>query len=291
MLKYPVAIGGVGGSGTRLIAGILQDLGYYMGSDLNDALDNLWFTLLFKRLNLFDCQVGFSELHEMAHFFVQGMTRSRPFDGDVIQKIQDLAAHDRLQHPAAWLAIRAKTLLAAPHSHENYSHAWGWKEPNTHIFMDRLPTLIPNLRYIHVMRNGLDMAFSQNQNQQRLWGPSILGIVPGDTVFPSYSLRYWCVVHRRIIDIGRSMGPGRFLLINYDRFCTEPSFEMESLLRFLKSTHVSILHKTRLISMVQPSATMGRYKAKGLGFFEPEDVEYVKSLGFDTDDSMVHYSS
>ena len=34
--RAPVAIGGVGGSGTRLIAAILRRLDYYMGDDLND---------------------------------------------------------------------------------------------------------------------------------------------------------------------------------------------------------------------------------------------------------------
>ncbi len=43
-----VAIGGMGGSGTRLIARILVECGIYMGSDLNEALDNLVFTRLFK---------------------------------------------------------------------------------------------------------------------------------------------------------------------------------------------------------------------------------------------------
>lgn len=45
----PVVVGGVGGSGTRVIAQILMKMGFFMGSDLNDANDNLWFALLFKR--------------------------------------------------------------------------------------------------------------------------------------------------------------------------------------------------------------------------------------------------
>ena len=48
-LLGPVAIGGVGGSGTRLIAQLLREAGFYLGGDLNPALDNRWFTLLFKR--------------------------------------------------------------------------------------------------------------------------------------------------------------------------------------------------------------------------------------------------
>ena len=43
-----ICVGGVGGSGTRVIAMILASLGLNIGNNLNEALDNLTFTLLFK---------------------------------------------------------------------------------------------------------------------------------------------------------------------------------------------------------------------------------------------------
>ncbi len=49
----PVIIGGVGGSGTRVIAELLSKIGYYIGNDLNNASDNLLYTLIFKRPNWF----------------------------------------------------------------------------------------------------------------------------------------------------------------------------------------------------------------------------------------------
>ncbi|PLX51195.1 MAG: hypothetical protein C0613_00910 [Desulfobulbaceae bacterium] len=45
----PWVIGGVGGSGTRVVAEIFAALGVYIGNDLNAASDNLLYTLLFKR--------------------------------------------------------------------------------------------------------------------------------------------------------------------------------------------------------------------------------------------------
>ena len=55
MANAAVAAGGVGGSGTRLVAELLRGLGLQMGSDLNVSLDTRWFTLLFKRLEILDC--------------------------------------------------------------------------------------------------------------------------------------------------------------------------------------------------------------------------------------------
>jgi hypothetical protein len=47
--KGPIIIGGLGGSGTRIVAEILKKFGYYLGNDLNIANDNLLYTLLLKR--------------------------------------------------------------------------------------------------------------------------------------------------------------------------------------------------------------------------------------------------
>jgi len=49
----PVAIGGVGGSGTRVVAETVNRLGIAFGRDLNGASDNLLYTLLFKRPHWF----------------------------------------------------------------------------------------------------------------------------------------------------------------------------------------------------------------------------------------------
>ena len=49
----PVAIGGVGGSGTRVIAAIVESLGFDPGANLNRPRDDLTFTVLFKRPDVY----------------------------------------------------------------------------------------------------------------------------------------------------------------------------------------------------------------------------------------------
>ena len=46
-----IAIGALGGSGTRAVAQVFLEAGIYMGDDLNRANDNLIFTRLFKDPN------------------------------------------------------------------------------------------------------------------------------------------------------------------------------------------------------------------------------------------------
>jgi len=155
---------------------------------------------------------------------------------------------------------------------------WGWKEPNTHIFLDRLAIAFPHMRYIHVMRNGLDMAHSSNQNQLRLWGSSLLGTAKYE-VNPHWSLKYWCAVHRRVTALGRSMGD-RFLLLNYDELCRNPEAGLKTLGEFVAPSNP--LSTDDLATLVRSPDSVGRFKEFGLDVFDGDDVDYARSLGFDT---------
>lgn len=269
----PVAIGGVGGSGTRLIAQLLMELGFFMGSDLNESNDNLWFTLLFKRPGMLS--VADDEFDALLRIFVARMTGSAALSEAQAALVNRLAAADRPQHPADWLKLRAASLLSG--GPLQAAGPWGWKEPNTHIVVDRLQQAMPQIRYVHVVRNGLDMAHSANQNQLRLWGAHFIG--PGFEVTPYYSLKYWHAVHRRVLRLCEPMG-ARFLLLNYDRFCVHPEDGMRQLLDFME-LQITPSEISRLVRLVRPPASMGRFREHGIDIFDPADVAFVGQLGFD----------
>ena len=112
MKEGPVVIGGVGGSGTRLFATILKDLGFYLGADLNAAFDNLWFTLLFKRQELWPPETHKKELTELLQIFCAAMIDGfSPNDSD-LERIKSLAKNARPQHSEAWLSERVESMLA-----------------------------------------------------------------------------------------------------------------------------------------------------------------------------------
>jgi hypothetical protein len=132
---HVVAIGGIGGSGTRLGAALLQLLGYYIGDDLNEALDNLWFTLLFKRRSILkECEPNFCAL---AALFFSRMSGETDFSPEQRECVSRLAQGGRLQHPREWLHQRAESFLSAT-CLRHAGQPWGWKEPNTHIVIGRM---------------------------------------------------------------------------------------------------------------------------------------------------------
>ena len=121
-----------------------------------------------------------ADFESLVQIFVNAMANNCTFSPRQRSLIVGLAAHDRPQHPSSWLRRRVGTLLLEGEPWRMSAKRWGWKEPNTHIVIDRLLRLVPDLKYVHVMRNGLDMCYGPNQNQQNLWGGRFLG--PADAV-------------------------------------------------------------------------------------------------------------
>jgi hypothetical protein len=271
----PVVIGGIGGSGTRLIAQILNKLGFYIGRDINQAFDNLWFTLLFKRKEVLSLEDR--EFSELLDIFLRAMTGKAAFNEFEVKAVEKLALEDRKQHPSLWLQNRAHSLLTVPNSSQKID-LWGWKEPNSHIVLDRLQKNLPAMKYIHVMRNGLDMAFSANQNQLAFWGNHFIG--SEFQISPYYSLKYWCIMHRRILDLGSTLKSG-FFLLNYDKFCTSPEENLKKLLVFLELDIAKYLFE-ELLNIINIPDSIGRFRQNALDELDIHDIEFVRSLGFDT---------
>lgn len=272
----------MGGSGTRLVAHILLELGFYLGSDLNVPLDNLWFTLLFKRPEAMDCSEA--DFQTLFRLFEKAMCGRGAFSDAEIQLIRAAAQQSRLHHDSEWLGQRAESLIGACEGTARQNTRWGWKEPNTHVVLPRLNDVSPEMLYIHVARNGLDMAYSENQSQLRTWGARFLG-VDSILVTPRLSLKYWVAVHRRVIETGSAMG-SRFLMLNYDRLCADPACELPKLMAFL-GIEPSPPQLAGAAELVRPAGGIGRFKAHPENHFDPDDVAFVASMGFDTESPAI----
>jgi len=274
--SIPIAIGGIGGSGTRVVATILKDTGRYMGGDLNHPIDNLWFTLFFK-------QLGIRGLSEAAFkirvdHFVAAMTRDKSYyiNHDLIL---DLARGEGQQHPAEWLIDRAKSYL----NYKKYtvevpgSSKWAWKEPNTHICIDRLKIHIPKLKYIHLIRHGQDMAFSQNLLQLAHWGEEVLGR-PVEMI-PRDALSYWVEVHKQLDQKLSEFADDEKLILKFEDLCHNPHKTIHRILEFcdVEKTDIEV---DSLAKLVVTPKSLGRYKKHGASQFRSEDISALNRFGY-----------
>lgn len=282
-LVSPVAVGGIGGSGTRVVAMILRELGFLMGPDLNDSLDNLWFTLLFKRMEMLDERVSAEEFRDCWRLFVAAMSGNTDeiMGFDHRSYLQELIRSPRLQHNSDWLNQRKISLEIALDTAVPVAGPWGWKEPNTHLLLDRLLLECSNLKYIHVLRNGLDMIGSTNQNQLDLWGRLLLSPEEWDLPKEARSLRFWRRSLERVSAI-IERDITQAIVISFDRLCTSPPEEIQRLCNFLK---IDIDQKQirALIRVVAPPLTLGRHRNLRLDKVSSDDIAYVRSQGFIVD--------
>ncbi|HTS73383.1 MAG TPA: glycosyltransferase [Gaiellaceae bacterium] len=181
----PGVIGATGGSGTRVVARIVQQGGMFVGSDLNRSLDALDFAAFFDRW------VG-----------------------------RELA-------PGAAAELRA--LVARQHE-EADGRPWGWKEPRSVYLLPFLAAELPGLRFLHVVRDGRDMAFSENQTQLRKHGDAVLGA--SDEPDELRSIALWREVNLQAADFGERELGDRYLRLRFEDLCAEPGARVAEVLAF-----------------------------------------------------------
>lgn len=286
----PVVIGGLGGSGTRLVASVLVETGFYLGRDLNESLDNLWFTLLFKRPRWYKANFSRSpnSILKTLDLFRRVMLSGPVKIGDPARVLAAALPMIWTGHGpdgrgrGIWPLVRVWRMLATRDSLPQEARTWGWKEPNTHIYLEHLIMAFPQLRYIHVVRHGLDMALSRNQQQLMNCG-FLFGLKrPGTREeIPRLSLKYWVLADKRVAALGETLGQ-KFLKVNFDLLCLRPRKQMEEIASFL-ALDLDEKALNRLCSLPRPPDTLGRYRKVDLGCFDEQDIEEVENMGFEVE--------
>ena len=115
------------------------------------------------------------------------------------------------------------------------SRIWGWKAPLSQLYINPLADFFPKMKYIQVIRSGLDMAFSENVNQLRIWGHLFdVEYNTNDKKIPSKLLKYWYHSNKNAIETGREKLGKRFLAIKFEDFCKYPEKEVPKLIDFLE---------------------------------------------------------
>lgn len=274
----PLVIGGLGGSGTRLVVSLMRHMGVFFGGELNESLDNLWFSLLFVRRSIL--LKSDREIEQLCWMFANAMRHGVEVDVELRAQLQEARDNDRSPVlPPELLAQAAESMLRTPPVDRRHEH-WGWKEPNSHILLPQLELGFPQMRFVYVVRNGLDMAFSDNQNQLRyLWGDLLLE--GGSEPTPRNALKYWVAAHKRMMGFQERLG-GRLHFLSFDRLCQDPEGELEALREFA-GIQVSKKKISQLAGTVRAPATSGRFRERDLTQFDPADIAYVKAMGFDVE--------
>lgn len=230
----PIVIGGIGGTGTRAVAAVLKACGLELVGPSGPELDSQWFTMLIKRPSWPD--------------LVEEATRPVP---EIVEALQVL----RLMMSGARLGERELAVLAAAaaecaaHGYEDLDgikwwapqtpfrfiaqylakpppaltdQVWGWKQPISHVVLPEIIAAFPSVRYIHVVRHPLDMAWSGNTQGVRLWG-GLCGVerTSVDASPQNAQLAWWLYSTRQANLVGRQLRE-RFTMVRLEQLCEHP---------------------------------------------------------------------
>lgn len=266
-----ISIGGVGGSGTRLVAALLINSGLNIGRDVNVSNDTLSFTLFFKERTILNAPKD--EFERRLNVFLKFLNGHGLSQSD-IEFADALSKSDRVQHGADWLAERVRQLTCPP-TQPLANVALGWKEPNTHMVVERLLCTLPAMKYIHVVRHGVEMAYSNNQNQIQFWNGNEL---TGSQATPEKSLDWWCKVQYHIKDV-RERHPDRIFILRFEDLLLNPRRAIEALLKFCE-IKVSPDNLANLTGLVQSDRTTPRdYRQERL-HIRRDQLEILRAFGY-----------
>jgi hypothetical protein len=202
----PIVVGATGGSGTRAVHGALARAGAFMGRELNHAGDAMAFEpLLDTYINrVLENTQG---LDYRAADLPEGLRAA------LLEELAEVVARYRADRPER-----------AP--------AWGWKNPRSMYLLPLIAEVCPGLRFIHLVRDGRDMALSDNQNQLNKHFAALFGAAPGTDGEPApvASIRLWARVNLDVARWGERRLGRRYVRLRFEDLCARPDAEMGALL-------------------------------------------------------------
>ena len=226
-VRAPVVIGGLGGSGTRVVARIVRRAGFFLGTNLTGAEDAV----------------------EFWEFYDRWINRYL-LRGDVL-----MSADERQSMEREWRACAARHRRTIPAQ----SSPWGWKNPRAVLLLSFLHEQYPGMKFIHVVRDGRDMAFSPTaQEQVRQHGGAVLGDEMKDAPMPVFTSACWAKINLDAACYGELRMTGQYYAVIFEKLCAEPQKVIEGISIFLGMGTTDALQMADE-PIVQPPS-LGRWK-------------------------------
>ena len=196
VMGAPIVIGGSGGSGTRVLRNALIAASVFMGTRVNAAGDALDFE------PWLDCRIN----HILA------ATRTLDYSLSDLPCALRTEILDELRFRVGGY-VRDLPRPGMP---------WGWKNPRSIFMLPFLAELFPALRFVHVVRDGRDMAFSGNQNQLRKHFEALVGDDHDAMTQAEKSAVMWQAVNCGAAAAGSRLLQERYTALRFEDVCEHP---------------------------------------------------------------------
>jgi hypothetical protein len=242
-IESPLVIGGLGGSGTRVFTRVVQLGGTFMGTGLPESEDVVALEDFADRWT-----VPYAKARVTGHALPEIELMSQEFQDCMRRHREPIAETNR---------------------------RWGWKKPqNIHL----LPFLIdhfPRLQFVHVVRDGRDLAFGGRSR------PDITSayVDPGMKNEPESirMLAFWAAANRLAMEVAEERLEGRYLVLRFEDLCHQPEPTVERLLEFSGADPSDRDLVERAAQEVELSESLGRWREA-----DTVDVDRAVAAGAET---------
>ncbi len=233
----PVVIFGIGGSGTRIVAKVVRSAGYDLGKNVNPFEDTLDISFFLNR---------------QANKYI----------------VQSNWLNNQMERNVDEVMIRDFKEVIIKHKSDITKEKWGWKSPRSIYMLPFFHQQYPNMRAIHVVRDGRDMAYSDNQNQLKIHGPFILRGNQFKKPEPIQSITLWSIINLAALEYGEKHLKN-YLCIRFEDLCQKPNDIVEKIFRFL-DTPISY----EIIPSILRPKTIGRWQK-----YDQSEIKKLVTVG------------
>lgn len=131
----------------------------------------------------------------------------------------------------------------------------GWKSPRSLYVMPFLAQRLPDLRFLHLVRDGRDMALSANQLQLARYGELLLSAAERQCSEAERSIALWNRVNLWAADLGEHLGAA-YLRVRFEDLCARPAAVTGEVFRFFDLPG-DLRQAARLVA---PPESLGRWR-------------------------------
>ncbi len=232
---YPIIVGGNGHSGTRLFADIL------ISCDINMGMAGISHAKKSRDLNVRGLMNKWMKSYLLGLPDVESENMKRQFS----RRIRML------------LPFRSKP--------------WGFKNPRSMFLLPMYYQLYPDLKYIHVIRDGRDMCFGNPFVHSPMYW-SFVTEEESNTLSPEERMiKFWGASNRRVRAFGKDVLRERYLEIRFEDICDNPVQEIEKIVQLIGSSGPGV---EDLALLVNKPKSIGRWEQA-----EADEIDRVLQIG------------
>jgi len=227
----PVIIIGMHRSGTSLTTRLLRDVGISMGGILLENTEALNFQHLNRRM--FAVAGGDWNAVEP----VMAATRDADFVARQADAMRRAVFAGRVRVGRDVGLVSYVDHLLWRRLYRAGRQMWGWKDPRTTLTFPVWLRVFPQARFVHVIRNGIDVAISLNRRtkaQQRSWWQRrTLEDYRPETLSFAQCFRLWELYTSFFFEQQTLIPPGQLWEMRYEALLAEPEAQLRQLVDFL----------------------------------------------------------